>query len=254
MKRHVTPAGVHEVRSAARRLGAVLSAFKRELPPEPSRAYLRALKRLTRELGPLRDTDVAHQSVEALASARHGRCRDELDMLSIALEGQRLSLVLALQAQMAKSPWFEDVSARRGDIDVLLPGGQPTATAALALCAHRRKRLRARLLKSKRTAEGLHRLRRRVRTLRYLLEEMPALGAGPVPENEVAALVGLQDVLGRLQDLEALRRALRRFPQYRRAVRELRAKTAVRRKHLLRDFDERRSTLLHIWEEGKGEA
>jgi len=52
---------------------------------------------------------------------------------------------------------------------------------------------------------------------------MRTLGTGCVRQEEVAALVGLQDTLGKLQDLEALRHALRRYAQHRGAVKELRA-------------------------------
>jgi len=249
LQQQVTPESIHKVRTAARRLRAVLSVFKRELSPALSRDYRRALKCVTRKLGRLRDADVAHQSVEKLCAERHGRRRDELKSLSSALESRRLRQALVLQAHLTGSPWLKAVATLRSDVNFILTNEQPMASVALTLRAHRRGRLLARLRKSERSPERLHRLRRKVKTLRYLSEEMRAIGIGRVREEEAAALVGLQDILGKLQDLEALRHALRRYAQHRGAAGELRVQAAARRKQLLRDFDERRAALLSVWGE-----
>lgn len=249
LQQQVTPENVHKVRTAARRLRAVLSVFKRELSPSSSRDYRRALKCVVRELGRLRDADVARQSVEKLWAERHGRRRDELKSLSSALERHRLRSALALRAHSTGSPWLKALATVRSGVNLIWTNEQPMATVALALRVHCRERLRARLRKWERSPERLHRLRRKVKTLRYLSEEMRSLGTRCVRKEEVAALVGLQDILGKLQDLEALRHALRRDTQHRGAVRELRAQAADRRKQLLRDFDERRAALLRVWDE-----
>ena len=60
-------------------------------------------------------------------------------------------------------------------------------------------------------AEDLHRLRKRCKELRYALEVFaPVIAKGP-RKRAVAQLKGLQDVLGRFQDAEVHRQALRGF-------------------------------------------
>lgn len=254
LRRQVTPERVHAARTAARRLRALLQVFRRQLPSRTN-SYRLALKRVSRELGRVRDGDVARRSVDNLAPARSGRCRDELESLSTALEHRRRGLASALQTRMAKKSWSQWVSTLRSGAaaqDIMLSNEQPIGTVAWSLLRRRRRRLRARLLESKRTPRALHRLRLKVKTLRYFAEEIGTLTAARVDEEEVAALVGLQDTLGKLHDLEALRQSLRPYARYRHAARELRAKAATRRRHLLRDYDVRRAALLRIWEDGGG--
>jgi hypothetical protein len=73
------------------------------------------------------------------------------------------------------------------------------------------------------------------------------VGTSRIREEELAALVGLQEILGKLQDLQALRRVLRRHHRYHRMIKVLRSRAAERRRRLLRDFKERRSALLRVW-------
>ena len=62
-------------------------------------------------------------------------------------------------------------------------------------------------------AEDLHTLRKRCKELRYALEVFaPVVAEGP-RKRAVADLKGLQDVLGRFQDSEVQRHALRGFAE-----------------------------------------
>jgi hypothetical protein len=92
----------------------------------------------------------------------------------------------------------------------------------------------------------LHRLRRKLKISRYGLEEMQLPGAASAREQEVTALVDLQEAPSKFQDLEVLRQLSPRHHRYRRARKELRASAAVRRKRLMRTFKSRRSALLRV--------
>jgi CHAD domain-containing protein len=253
LQRHVTPQSVHDVRTAARRLRAILQIFKRQLSPPLAQDYRRSLKRVTRGLGRVRDADVAHQYVANLVSVAHRRRRrrGKLALLSADLNRRRLRLALKLRAQIAEPSWAERVSMLRSAAsarDLVLLNKEPIGTAASALVTKRRRRLRARLLKSKRIPRALHRLRLRVKALRYLCEEAGSLGAAGVDPGEVVAIVRLQDCLGQLHDLEALRHEATNDH----APRELRVRVVARRKDLLRAYDEQRWILLHLWDNALG--
>jgi CHAD domain-containing protein len=251
LQRHVTPKSVHDTRTAARRLRVILQAFKQHLPPSQARGYRRALKRVTRGLGQVRDADVANEYVANLVSGGLHRNRNKLESLSADLRRRRLRLVLKLQARIAEPSWAERVSMLQSAASVQCPAlrnKDPIGTAASALVTKRRRRLRARLLKSNRTPRALHRLRLSVKALRYLCEEVGTFGATGVAQEEVAAIVKLQDCLGKLHDLETLHREA----PYGRPPRELRLMISARRKHLLRKYDEQRSMILQLWDRAPG--
>jgi triphosphatase len=251
LERHVTPRSVHATRTATRRLRAILQAFKPYLSSSRARDYRSALRRVTRGLGQVRDADVANAYVANLVSVAHRRHRSELELLSADFNRHRLRLVLELQARIAEPSWAKHVSKLQLAASVhhlVLRKKEPIGTAVPALVAKRRRRLQARLLKLKRTPRALHRLRLRVKTLRYLCEEVGNLGAAAVDREEVAAIVSLQECLGKLHDLEALHR---RAPNNR-LPKELRSMLVGRRKHLLRKFKKQRSTLLQVWGDALG--
>jgi len=62
-------------------------------------------------------------------------------------------------------------------------------------------------------AADLHELRKRCKELRYALEVCEPVFSGGSHKHLVADLKGLQDVLGRFQDCEVQRHALRAFAE-----------------------------------------
>jgi CHAD domain-containing protein len=251
LQRQVTPKSVHDTRTATRRLRAILQAFKPHLSASQARGYRSALKRVTRGLGQVRDADVANAYVANLVSVVHHRNRRKLDSLSAELHRRRLRLVLKLQARITEPSWAKRVSMLQSAASanhLVLRKKEPIGTAVSALVTKRRRRLQARLLELKQTPRALHRLRLRIKTLRYLCEEVGDFGAAGVSQEEVAAIVSLQECLGKLHDLEALRHEApnNRLP------RELRSMVAARRKHLLRKYDKQRSRLLQLWDSALG--
>lgn len=250
LKRRVTPDSVHEVRTTARRLRALLHGFRAQLSPSSARWYRYWLKRVIGELGGLRDADVARQSIAVLAKTAHGKRRDALDSLSAGLDQHRRRLAERLQTRMAKSAWSRDVRKLRAaaaDAALILPNSRPIAVVTRSLLAHRRRRMRARLRRAKRSEYALHRLRLKVRRLRYFLEESARFGAGLRGARELRVLERLQDCLGQLHDLVVLKELSKGAASSRVARKALRKKCDARRKRLLSDYDESRVALLHLW-------
>jgi CHAD domain-containing protein len=58
LKGRITPDSVHKVRTAARRVHALLHGFRAKLSPSLAHRYRYCLKQVTRELGGLRDAEL----------------------------------------------------------------------------------------------------------------------------------------------------------------------------------------------------
>ena len=246
----MTPDSVHEARTSARRLRALLHAFRAQLSSSSAHRYRYWLKRVTRELGTLRDADVAQQNMAVLAKAARGRRRDALDALNSAFDQRRHHLAGKLQAEMAKSAWSANVRKLKtaaADSDLILPNNLPIADVTRSLLAHRRRRMRVRLRKAARSEHALHRLRIKVKRLRYFLEESARFGAGLRNAQELRLLKELQDCLGQVHDLVVLRDLSKGGDSSRAARKALRKECGARWKQLLSNYDGSRVQLLHLW-------
>lgn len=251
LKRSVTPGTVHEARTAARRLLALLHGFRKQLSPSSAHQYHYWLKRVTGDLGTLRDADVARQNVVELVKSANGKCHDTLDTLSFIFDQRRQQLAGKLQAEMARSAWSADMRKLRAaaaDPSLILPSGPPIAAVTTALRVDRRQRMRARLRNATRSKHALHRLRIKEKRLRYFLEESAGFGAGLGSAREARLLKGLQDSLGQLHDLVVLAELSKDDEVSRAARKILRKKCDARWKRLLGDYDESRVALLRFWD------
>ena len=195
--------GVHDLRVAARRLRAALPILLRR----PGRARVQGVIRLLRRLGdvaaPTRDLDVIGGLLATDASLDPG-ISVLLERLCAARERAWRGLRAGLHAL--------DLSAVQGAIGAVAAEEPEPLFVVLARLARGRDELaRDVLARSKRAGkfqpESLHRLRIRVRRLRYLAEiygEIRGTG-GPV-----ARLKELQDALGHVQDAWVVSRWLAR--------------------------------------------
>jgi triphosphatase len=252
LKGRVTPDSVHEARTAARRLRALLHGFRTQLSAAAAHRYRYWLKRVTRELGTLRDADVAQQNIAVLTKAAHGRRRDALDALSSGFDQRRRRLAGKLQAEMAKSACSADVQRLKlaaADATLILPDSLPIVAVTRFLLTHRRRRMRSRLRKATRSKRALHRLRIKVKRLRYFLDESTKFGAGLASARELRLLKGLQDCLGQIHDLVVLKELSKGHDSSRVSRKALRKKCDARWKQLLSDYGESRVELLHLWDE-----
>ena len=190
---------VHALRRALRRLRALLRVLD-SLSPAEDRAWIDGeLKWLTRRLGLTRDLDVLqarlvprlHYAPQTLAEEvlLASAMRKRADAATIAtrdVASARAGLLLA-----GLAGWLQSRA------EILTDPSQLSATVSLKL-----ERLDARIRADARHAGALrrgarHRLRSKVKQLKYALEAMPWLNIGA---DYPAALADLQAILGDMND------------------------------------------------------
>ncbi|MCL4686517.1 CHAD domain-containing protein [Myxococcota bacterium] len=208
----IDPEGVHQLRVGARRLRSALAFFGSALP-ERQHAWLREeLRWLTGELGPVRDLDVfstegidpmlALRPEDAGLAALREAAQEARDAAqrraTAALAAPRWPrLVLETAAWIARRAWREQALTAQS-AKLFLPA--PLFVAPLLERRHERVRRLGRRLAEASTEER-HRLRIRLKKLRYAAEFTACL----YPERKAARyaqrLARLQDALGHLNDV-----------------------------------------------------
>jgi CHAD domain-containing protein len=216
------PAAVHDARVATRRLREALPVLA---PGKKGRALLKAARGVTRALGPLRESDVALATL-AEFSASKGVSRDSVARVRTAISEQRRQLCARLRRRLDR----HDV--RGLGVRVTDQTSEPfTARAARVLlvdvearCGRRAARLRGAIEEAAGiyVPDRLHEVRIRVKKFRYAMElardlrsarrtTRPAT-ASTSTRAEAARLRTLrqmQEILGRMNDLEVLTARLR---------------------------------------------
>lgn len=195
------PEGVHQMRVATRRLRSAISVFRDALPRVWSGRLVREVRWLTGEmalarewdvfldetLAPLRDALPDDPSLALLAArGAEARGRAYAQVRSAMAEPRYTRLLLDLARALAEG-WEATV---------------PVLDAARAVLTDRHeKAMRAGANLAHLDAEGLHRLRIRLKQLRYAVEFFADVFPGKAPRKYASALSEMQDCLGVLQDV-----------------------------------------------------
>ena len=210
-----TPEDVHQSRIATRRLRVALRLFGGLLPARAVARLGKELRWLTRSLGAVRDLDVHTEALHEHLTSAGAAAAQELGGYELALRRERLAARDALKDLFASDRYAELMS----DLAALLEDAPSPAAlrrwrsfTVRAGAARYLKRTRKRVVKLGRrlghhaTSEDLHRLRIRVKRLRYALEFF----IEPYPELTAAAKAAkaVQDVLGAHQDARTARRKI----------------------------------------------
>ena len=206
---------IHHARVTTRRLKAAIDLLRPLLPNDPRRKFGRALRRLRRTLGPLRDLDVMLIHLEELRdvpACAHGaawfgaRLRERrADLRRTTARGASARQMLArLAAWVDLEPGVRDAQApaalllrrvapgqardfaRRADRLAATPQDSPTPEGAGAA-----------------STEDVHELRIAGKLLRYTLELAEPLGC-EVPRSVAREFKKLQDALGLWHDYAVL--------------------------------------------------
>ena len=202
------PSAIHQARVATRRLREALPLVARG---SSGRKLARAVRRLTRALGPVRELDVALVTLEELAGAadvpRAGvqslhqvilqeRARMHLDM-GRSIDRVHLDKITTKLVASAKKRDKSGVRPRSTDSKQL--------TAARERAARRAERLRASIENAAAIylPDRLHEVRIAVKKLRYGMEIVRDL-SGSRATVRIMTLKRAQDLLGRIHDLEVL--------------------------------------------------
>jgi CHAD domain-containing protein len=202
LARSVTPAKVHDSRTAIRRLLAVLGGYKRFFRVAPRHRYIVELKQMTTKLDALRDADVMQKTmIDVSAHAKRSTIGERHALLGLTRRN-RLQRLAALEADIASGRWSTRItrlrcSAAAALSDVKSPTSMRSSVShILKRC---RRRLRSALDYDGREPRTLHRLRSKVRRMRYLLEQAHSLERER-SRLEIRRSCKLQDSLGELHD------------------------------------------------------
>ncbi len=194
---------VHQLRVATRRLRATLQLFTPTLPAATVGAVNEGLSWLGRGIGSVRDLDVL-----ALAVAARGRDLGDGARAALApLEhdvAERRAVALAELTHILDAPQCRRILARLTQLGTSRPGARATVRLGDVAAGFVRPLLRgvqraAHDLDDETPAVALHRLRVRVKGLRYACETLEAL-VGDDMRRVIRRLVRLQDLLGEHQD------------------------------------------------------
>lgn len=207
------PEAVHQMRVAIRRLRSALSAFREFLATAETAAVQDELRWLLQQLGPARDSDVfldeildgvdeplrSDPAVAALRARFVGR-RDEhyRDAVAALTSPRFTAAVLSLGGWIEGGDWLDGGPALHEPVEAI-------AGRLLSACDAKignRRKLAAM------TPEKRHRLRIRVKKMRYVAEFFAPLYAEKKARRTLAALSELQDRLGRLNDIAVGRATL----------------------------------------------
>jgi CHAD domain-containing protein len=235
LTRAASPATVHAARIAARRLRVALRALKHQLDPSSRKRYLRALRQVSRDLEPLREADAREIGVNRLLGRRVMAGHTQSPLLAAVIAAQREGARQDLHRLMQTPAWKRRLARLDGY------AGEPSLASAMEaprrvirdILARRRRLLRRALRRIGVKPRKLHRLRLRIKDMRYLDENFGGLlKASPDPELE--RLRQLQNRLGEFHDNWRLRKWLRSQDECQPIAKHLRDIINLRQKRLLK--------------------
>jgi CHAD domain-containing protein len=193
---------IHQLRVATRRLRAALDLFSHVINATQQRILLRDLPWVAQTAGAVRECDIMAETIHARSPKLDDPLASALATLYGALEQRRRGALAAL-AELLGSGRFHAMMARlrtprinRRGTDVALG---PSAAALLQPVVRSIRRAGA-MLGDDAPAEVVHRLRVRIKRLRYELEMLSALG-GRRHRKALKRLEAMQDLLGTYNDV-----------------------------------------------------
>lgn len=244
-----TSESVHNLRVAARRLRAFLRAFRRDVDSRSAKQYRRSLRALTHELEEAREAEVTRRAIAQLAKDRRRDIRLEAGAMHERVADEYLSALQRLRSRVAGASWRRRLSnLRRLSMSASLvpPNDKPAEIAIIRRINRARRRLRLALYSAGKKPKRLHRLRLKVKQVRYLLvdsyEKTPL-----AMQSELKRLQRLQDCLGDMHDEENLRESLRTWRTPRRATRSIIAELERRKDARFKEFKRRRKEMMERW-------
>jgi CHAD domain-containing protein len=213
---------LHDFRVAVRRTRATLKLGRPALPEVMRSQWEPAFKSLGDLTTPVRDLDVYELDLPVMSRWLVTADPTDLDPLAMHLRSRRAvarrALVRALRSERFRRlflEWGEDLA---GLVDLSEVADDERLSAG-RLADRTLSRVYGRVARdgavigADAPAEALHALRKRCKELRYALEVFAPLIDPVARKRAVGDLKGLQDVLGRFQDSEVQRQALRGFAE-----------------------------------------
>ena len=213
---------LHDYRVAVRRTRATLKLGRPVLPPAMRSRWEPAFKWLGDLTTPVRDLDVYQLDLAAMAGWLKAADPSDLEPFADHLHRQRAVVRQALVRGLKSArfdrlvtQWQQALAELASTPHVV----EPEQLSAVALAepsisrAFRRVARDGAAISAESPAADLHSLRKRCKELRYALEVFAPVIDKDARKQAVGDLKGLQDVLGRFQDSEVQRRALKEYAE-----------------------------------------
>ncbi len=247
----VTPSAVHNARVAARRLRVLLQAYREYFDAAAAKRFKRGLRQLTRELEGAREAEVTRRAIAELTRSPHTMVANQSRALRArAATGYDLA-VSRLRLSIAAMPWRQRLVELRG-LSVrssLVKDNKALAVKVTNRLAKRRRRRLRNAVRHAGNPKRLHRIRLKVKALRYFLET--CLSTAAIRKNaELRRLRDLQDCLGELHDAENLRKTLQAEHMRHNAARAMGDQLEAKKRRLVHQFKSHRNGLIHLWRRG----
>jgi len=209
---------LHDLRVAVRRTRSAIGQLKTVLPPATLARFARRFAGLQELTGAARDLDVYVLELPALGALLPARARRSLGPLARLLERRRREAQAHLVRSLDEPAFARLLLEWRAFLlrpTPRRPGAAPDALRpAAAIAAERIRKLHRRAMREGKAigaaspAADLHELRKTCKKLRYLVEFFHALLEREEADAAIETLKGLQDTLGRHQDLQVQADAL----------------------------------------------
>lgn len=204
---------VHDLRVSSRRLREGLALFAPCLPPGKLGRIDKQVKKVTKMLGDLRNTDEAYGFFSGLPSEETGNSRHEIEQLLAGLKLERKKAHRRLKRDLGRlkpAPLRRQIRSLGGRQNLFdernVDSFTDIAAFADAAITERAQTVSELLPKAlhEEEIEAQHALRIAVKKLRYRLEILAPLVTHDYDELH-GALKGYQDVLGKLHDVVVFR-------------------------------------------------
>ena len=217
--------GIHQMRVAARRLRAALSALKPMIPPEQYQWSLAELKWLAGALAPARNWDVfaadllqpveralpVEAELKRLSEAAEQRRRTAYEQAREAITSRRYTATMLKLARWFDLRGWRDQPASEQAVLLFAPIGE--VAPALIERRWRRARKRSRQF-SKLSHQQRHKLRISLKKLRYTIEFLEDLFDGHAVKALEKHIKPLQEDLGRLNDVRTAHQLVEEVSQH----------------------------------------
>lgn len=203
--RYPTAEAIHRFRVGLRRLRSILSAFGDAFPERERHALSDRLRAVAQRYGRVREWDVflgtslaplRAEMPEEMALAALERQARKARRAALPPGDTLKSHLAAIEQALAEAPWLQRPAPARTEIWAM-----PLRDYAVGLLDERHRKLRKRLKRvDLADAANFHRLRIRVKKLRYPIELLRSLFDKDLAEAYLKRLVQLQDLMGRMND------------------------------------------------------
>ena len=202
---------LHALRVAMRRSRALLGACVGVFPEQLRERFERELRWASTSTAPARDLDVLLAGFDSHVARMPAECRSVLESLRRELEREREPARSAVVAALRSERWGRWMDDWRRYLESPVPLQSSLADATRPIRAVAAERVgealqkvlrRGRRLDAASPAEALHRLRLKVKRLRYLVDAFRGVYDTRGAEDVIQSLKRLQDALGACNDLD----------------------------------------------------